>query len=189
MKKIIELTKHVHWSNSTRLKLESKLIYLNSPKLCLDPDPYIGILSRRILNNKLLFRNKLFQNLQRKRFKSIFPHKPVNIFKLLELINAKKPLLNRKIKVISNPENSFKINTYASVEKLAKAYPQPIAKVDQHEMIHTEEFLVEFLDQPDTSTKLTIIKRPFDDVYFGKITNILQKDVQILPKLVFLFLN
>lgn len=111
MKKIIGFSKHYfHWSNSTRLKLESKLIYINSPKLCLDPDPYIGILSKRLSNNKLLFGNKLFQNLQRKRLKNISPHKQVNAFKLLEFINVKKPLLTRKIKVISKPENSFEID-------------------------------------------------------------------------------
>lgn len=61
VKKIISLTNEDFvWENCTRFKLESKLIYLTSPKLCLDPNPCVGLLSKKLTRKKFIFCNKLF---------------------------------------------------------------------------------------------------------------------------------
>ena len=61
VKKVINLTnRNYKWDNNKRLILESKLIHLTSPKLCLDPNPSIGLFSKRLSRKKLIFCNQLF---------------------------------------------------------------------------------------------------------------------------------
>ena len=189
VKKIIGLTNKTYsWTNTARLKLESKLIYLTSPKLCLDPNPCIGILSKKLSRKKLIFGNKLFLRLPRKRLKSIIARDQSKEFRLLNFLKIKKPLSSSFIipKMKPNPiaiESQMKImqTEYKDVEKLAKQLTEP-KDCQSNELIKTEEYRMEFLDTTGTIITLTIFRRPYDDVYFGNIVNVKNGDSKSAPK-------
>ncbi|XP_027203872.1 uncharacterized protein LOC113797657 isoform X1 [Dermatophagoides pteronyssinus] len=188
VKKIIGLTNKTYsWTNTARLKLESKLIYLTSPKLCLDPNPCIGILSKKLSRKKLIFGNKLFLRLPRKRLKSIIARDQSKEFRLLNFLKIKKPLSSSFIipKMKPNPiaiESQMKImqTEYKDVEKLAKQLTEP-KDCQSNELIKTEEYRMEFLDTTGTIITLTIFRRPYDDVYFGNIVNVKNGDSKSAP--------
>ncbi|KAF7496238.1 Transcription factor SPT20 -like protein-like 1 [Sarcoptes scabiei] len=186
------------WTNKARLKLESKLIYLTSPKLCLDPYPCIGILSKKLSRKKLIFSNKLFLKLPRKRLKNMFADKKLNNFPLLKFLDSRKisiasDVLKHQINV-KNSTNSFSETISESsdhnlidsshyeyqdvsqlAEKVLRNHLEKLSSEDnpsnEDSLIKTEEYLLEFLETPATFTKLIIFKRKFDDCYFGNISH------------------
>ncbi|OTF77207.1 Spt20 domain containing protein [Euroglyphus maynei] len=186
VKKIIGLTnKSYAWTNTARLKLESKLIYLTSPKLCLDPNPCIGILSKKLSRKKLIFGNKLFLRLPRKRLKSIIDRDQSKEFRLLNFLKIKKPTTSFVNKMKPNPlaiESQMKImqTQYKDVQKLAKQLTEP-KDSQSNELVKTEEYRMEFLDATGTIITLTIFRRPYDDVYFGNIVNMKNGDTKSAP--------
>ncbi|XP_046920281.2 uncharacterized protein LOC124500268 isoform X1 [Dermatophagoides farinae] len=187
VKKIIGLTnKNYIWTNTSRLKLESKLIYLTSPKLCLDPNPCIGILSKKLSRKKLIFGNKLFLRLPRKRLKTIITNDQSKEFRLLNFLKTKKPttFIQQKMKPNSAAiESQMKImqTEYKDVEKLAKQLIEPKDCQSNVELMKTEEYRMEFLDTTGTIITLTIFRRPYDDVYFGNIINMKNGDSKSAP--------
>lgn len=159
------------WTNDSRFKLESKLIYLTSPKLCLEPNPYIGILSKKLSRKKLMFSNKKFLRLPRNKFKRItFANEVCKQYKFCNFLkNKKTSVYVRNPSTIDKKTNReiTRMNfEYKSLEDLAAS----LAKTPNNsaELVLNEEYSMESIDPLGNSfMKLKVYLRPCDEQYFG----------------------
>jgi hypothetical protein len=52
------------WTDENKAELEAQLILATAPKLCLDPNPTVGILSNKLWRKKQMFKERIFSKLE-----------------------------------------------------------------------------------------------------------------------------